>query len=237
MKTVQICLFTLLLAVFAFAEEGSQDKSHYFGGRIAFGFGYAWDNEPVKGTFGSAKEGIGESPLGNFAAMAVNFGASYMYRLNSVVGFVGEAEFRMSQLLLDGDVYYLPPKDPYGNQTNFFLTVYGFYFPVLVRFVPVSKYYLEAGAQFNLNVDGDITPTSEDTDDSYDFDMVPFGWSFVLGGGFNVGWHFFLGTRLVMDMTRIEKDGIVTMTKGAAYREASPMKLWNLQLSFTGYFL
>jgi hypothetical protein len=43
--------------------------------------------------------------------------------------------------------------------------------------------------------------------------------------------------RFVFDMTRIEKEGIVEMTKVAAYREASPMKLWSLQIGCTGYFL
>ena len=237
MKTVRIYLFALMLASVAFAQEGSHEKSHYFGGRFAWGIGYVWNNEPVKGSFGSAKDGISESPLGNSAGMEVNFGVSYMYRLNGFVGFVGEAEFRMSELRLEEDVYSLPPKEAYGDETNFILTVYGVSFPVMVRVMPLSGYYLEAGAQFNLNIDGDITPTSVDYDDSYDFDEESIGWSLVVGGGFSLGWHFFIGTRLVMDMTRIEKDGIVEMTKGAAYREASPMKLWNLQFSFAGYFL
>lgn len=237
MRRVLICIFALLLASMAFAGEGSQDKSHYFGGRFAFGFGYVWDNEPVKGTFGSAKDGVGEAALGNSAGLGIEIGASYMYRLNGFVGFVGEAEFSMAWFRLDEDVYSIPPEDPYGNQTNFGLYVYRFAFPVLVRVVPISKFYLEAGAQFNLNVDGDIASIEDDGDESFGFDVEQFGWSLVVGGGFNIGWDYFLGMRFVMDMTRIEKEGIVEMTKGAAYREASPMKLWSLQFSFTGYFL
>jgi hypothetical protein len=237
MRRVQICIFALLLAAMAFAEEGSQDKSHYFGGRFAFGLGYVWDNEPVKGTFGSAKDGVGEAALGNFAGLGIEIGASYMYRLNGFVGFVGEAEFSMAWFRLDDDVYSIPPEDPYGDQTNFGLYVYRFAFPVLVRVVPISKFYLEAGAQFNLNVDGDIASIEDDGDESFGFDVEPLSWSLVFGGGFNIGWDYFLGMRFVMDMTRIEKEGIVEMTKGAAYREASPMKLWSLQFSFTGYFL
>ena len=237
MKAVRICIFALLFASIAFAEGAAQDKSHYFGGRFAFGFDYVWDNAPVRGTFGSAKDGVGEAALGNFGGMEIAIGASYMYRLNGFVGFVGEAEFSMAWFRLDEDVYSIPPEDPYGDQMNFGLYVYRFAFPVLVRVVPISKFYLEAGAQFNLNVDGDIASIEDDGDESFDFDVEPFGWSLVVRGGFNIGWDCFLGMRFVMDMTRIEKEGIVEMTKGAAYREASPMKLWSLQFSFTGYFL
>ncbi|MBQ9225343.1 MAG: outer membrane beta-barrel protein [Fibrobacter sp.] len=237
MKAVRICIFALLFASIAFAEGAAQDKSHYFGGRFAFGFDYVWDNAPVRGTFGSAKDGVGEAALGNFAGLGIEIGASYMYRLNGFVGFVGEAEFSMAWFRLDEDVYGIPPEDPYGDQMNFGLYVYRFAFPVLVRVVPISKFYLEAGAQFNLNVDGDIASIEDDVDESFGFDVEPLGWSLAFGGGFNIGWDCFLGMRFVMDMTRIEKDGIVEMTKGAAYREASPMKLWSLQFSFTGYFL
>lgn len=237
MKAVRICIFALLFASIAFAEGAAQDKSHYFGGRFAFGFDYVWDNAPVRGTFGSAKDGVGEAALGNFAGLGIEIGASYMYRLNGFVGFVGEAEFSMAWFRLDEDVYSIPPEEPYGNQTNFGLYVYRFAFPVLVRVVPISKFYLEAGAQFNLNVDGDIASIEDDGDESFGFDVEPLSWSLVFGGGFNIGWDYFLGMRFVMDMTRIEKEGIVEMTKGAAYREASPMKLWSLQFSFTGYFL
>lgn len=237
MRRVLICIFALLFASIAFAEGAAQDKSHYLGGRFAFGFDYVWDNAPVRGTFGSAKDGVGEAALGNFWGMGIAIGASYMYRLNGFVGFVGEAEFSMAWFRLDEDVYGIPPEDPYGDQMNFGLYVYRFAFPVLVRVVPISKFYLEAGAQFNLNVDGDIASIEDDGDESFDFDVEPFGWSLVVGAGFNIGWDCFLGMRFVMDMTRIEKEGIVEMTKGAAYREASPMKLWNLQFSFTGYFL
>lgn len=237
MKKVRICILALLLASIAFAEGAAQDKSHYFGGRLAFGFDYVWDNAPVKGTFGSAKDGVGEAALGNFGGMGIAIGASYMYRLNGFVGFVGEAEFSMAWFRLDEDVYGIPPEDPYGDQTNFGLYVYRFAFPVLVRVMPVPKFYLEAGAQFNLNVDGDIASIEDDGDDSFGFDVEPFGWSLVVGGGFNIGGNLLLGTRFAMDMNRIEKEGIVEMTKGAAYREASPMKLWSLQFSATAYFL
>ena len=82
MRRVLICIFALLLVAMAFAEEGSQDKFHYFGGRFAFGFDYVWDNEPVRGTFGSAKDGVEERALGDSPGTGIYLGASYMYRLN-----------------------------------------------------------------------------------------------------------------------------------------------------------
>jgi hypothetical protein len=237
MKVVRICIFALILASIAFAEEGLQEKSHYLGGRFAFGLGYVWDNEPVRGTFGSAKDGVEERALGDSPGTGIYLGASYMYRLNHMVGLVGEAEFRMVSFALDEDAYSIPPEEPSGDPTNFHLYVYSFAFPVMARVFPSSAYYLEAGAQFDLNMDASIMP-DEDCDDSFDFDAEQFGWSLVLGAGFPLnGWQYLLGARFVMDMTRIEKDGIVEMTKGAAYREASPMKVWSLQFSFTAYFL
>ena len=238
MKAVRICIFALLFATIAFAEGAAQDKSHYFGGRFAFGFGYVWDNEPVKGTFGSAKDGVSKNSLGGGPGFNLELGASYWFRLNPIVGFVGEAEFRWGYITLDGDAYSLPPEDEYGDEVNFTLGVMGFSFPVLVRFFPSQKFYLEAGPQFNLNLDGSIE--SENADESSDFDVEGFGWALVLGFGcptLSDGDRLTFGVRFVMDMTRIEKDGIVEMTKGAAYREASPMKLWSLQFSATAYFL
>ena len=238
MKMVRICLFALLLVSFAFAEEGSQDKSHFFGGHLLWGFDYVWDNAPVKGTFGSSKDGVKKASLGDGPGMTFEFGASYWYRLNRIVGFVGEADFRFGYIALDGGAYSLPPEDPYGNKVNFNLNVSSFVFPVLVRFFPSPKHFLEVGPQINLNVGGTIDGV--EVIESYDFDAELFGWSLVLGYGCplisNQG-GFTVGVRLVMDMTRIEKEGIVEMTKGAAYREASPMKLWSLQFSISAYFL
>ena len=238
MRRVLICIFALLLAVMAFAEEGSQDKSHYFGGRFAFGFGYVWDNEPVKGTFGSAKDGVSKNSLGGGPGFNLGLGASYWFHLNCIIGFVGEAEFRWGYITLDGDAYSLPPEDEYDDEVNFTLDEYGFVFPILVRFFPTPKFYLEAGPQFNLNLGGSIS--DENADESSDFDVEGLGWALVLGFGcptLSNGNGLTFGVRFVMDMTRIEKDGIVEMTKGAAYREASPMKLWSLQFSATVYFL
>lgn len=238
MKVVRIFIFALLLASLAFAEEGAQDKHHYLGGRLAVGLDYVWDNAPVKGTFGSAKDGVEKISLAGGPGFNFELGASYWFRLNNFVGFVGEAEFRWGYIALDGDAYSLPPEDPYDDEANFNLDVYGFAFPVFVRFFPSPKFYLEAGPQFNLNLGGAIVGVN--VEESFDFDAEGFGWALVLGFGcptLSNGNGLVFGARFVMDMTRVEKDGIVEMTKGAAYREASPMKLWSLQFSATAYFL
>ena len=73
-----------------------------------------------------------------------------------------------------------------------------------------------------------------------DFDADDFGWALILGLGCPMVTSeggLTLGVRFAIDMTRIEKEGIVEMTKGAAYREASPMKIWSLQFNVTAYFL
>ena len=238
MKRIQICLFALLLASIAFAEEKSPVKAHYLGGRFAFGFGYVWDNEPVKGTFGSSKDGVSKISLGGGPGLDIELGASYWFRLNHFLGFVGEAEFRWGYITLEGDAYSLPPEDSYEDELKFGLFAYSFVFPVLVRVLPSSNYYLEAGPQFNLNVGGSIEGV--DADESFDFDAERFGWALVLGVGCPLitdKGGLALGVRLAVDMTRIEREGIVEMTKGVAYREASPMKLWSLQFYATAYFL
>lgn len=238
MKRIQICLFALLLASLTFAEEASSLKSHYWGGHLMWGFDYVWDNAPVKGTFGSSKEGVTKSSLASGPGFAFELGTSYWYRLNPIVGFVGEAAFRFYAISLEGDVYSLPPEDPYEDEARFNLYAYSFVFPVLVRVLPSSKFYLEAGPQFNLNVGGSIVGV--EVDDSFDFDADDFGWALILGLGCPMVTSeggLTLGVRFAIDMTRIEKEGIVEMTKGAAYREASPMKIWSLQFNVTAYFL
>jgi hypothetical protein len=237
MKRIQICLFALLLASIAFAEE-TPLKSHYLGGHLMWGFDYVWDNAQVKGTFGSSKDGVKKASLASAPGFAFELGASYWYRLNPIVGFVGEADFRFYDISLEGDVYSLPPEDPYEDKSRFNLYAYSFVFPVLVRVLPSPKFYLEAGPQFNLNVGGSIVGV--EADDTFDFDAEGLGWALVLGLGCpmvtNEG-GLTLGVRLAVDMTRIEKSGIVEMTKGAAYREASPMKIWSLQFNVAAYFL
>lgn len=238
MKTLRICIFALLLASIAFAEEGSQDKSHFFGGHFSFGLGYVWDNALVKGTFGSSKDGVKKASLAGGPGLNLDVGASYWYRLNSNVGFVGEVEFWRGYITIDGDPYGLPPEDPYGDAEFFVLNVDRFAFPVMVRYFTSSRNYLEAGPQFNLNVNGSID--GKQTDKSFDFDAERFGWALVLGYGctsISNGNGLIFGVRLVMDMSRLEKEGIVEIQKGAAYRESSPMKLLSLQFNATIYFL
>ena len=111
-------------------------------------------------------------------------------------------------------------------------------FPVLVRVFPSPKFYLEAGPQFNLNMGGSIE--SVEGDESFDFDAERQGWALVLGLGCPLVTNesgLIFGARFVMDMTRFEKEGFVEITRGAAYRESSPMKFWSLQFSATAYFL
>lgn len=237
MKFFRFCLFALLIASAAFAE-GSLEKTHYLGGHISLLAGAVWDDVPVKGVFGSSRDGVEKSSLGGGLGFGVELGASYWYRLNSFVGFVGEASYRYNLMTLEQDVYSLPPEDSDGDKTLYDLNVYSFVFPVVVRVLPSPSFYLEAGAQFNLILDGVIEDKAGEN--SFDFDAEQLGWALVLGTGIPVKTDqdkLTVGVRLVFDMTRIEREGIVEITKGAAYREASPMKFWNLRFDFTAYFL
>ena len=105
------------------------------------------------------------------------------------------------------------------------------------RVMPTRSIYVEAGAQFNLNLGGSI----ENEDDSFDVDIEKVGWGLAFGAGAlsylprqRLLWS--AGTRVAIDMTRIEKEGIVEIRKGSAYRESSPLKLFNIQLNGSFYF-
>ena len=198
--------------------------------------GSAWNDEPVRGVFSRSGNRIEESELIESGSWGLELGALCWYRLNRVLGFEGEANLRWTGITLDNSVYNRSTHIFREETYDASLMVWSFDVPLVLRLTPDPDYYLEAGAQFNLNLAGTIS----DDDVQYEFDFERLGWSLVFGTGFfsynpqkKLLWS--AGFRLVIDMTRIEKDGIVEIWKGAAYREASPLRLWNFQCNLAFY--
>lgn len=232
----RIALIALLLASFALADGVPDEASLFWGGRISLLFGGAWNDKPVKGVFSVSNSKMEESELHQSGSLGLEFGGLCWYRLNRVLGFEGEANLRWTGITLDDSVYnrntHIFREETYDAS----LMVWSFDVPLVLRLTPDPDYYLEAGAQFNLNLGGTIS----DDDVQYEFDFERLGWSLVFGTGFfsynpqkKLLWS--AGFRLVIDMTRIEKDGIVEIWKGVAYREASPLRLWNFQCNLAFY--
>lgn len=234
----RLTLIALFLATFALAEGVPDGKSLYWGGRMSWILGSAWNDEPVRGVFSRSGNRIEESELIESGSWGLELGALCWYRLNSVVGFEGEANMKWVDMRLSHDIYNRTlDGGEYDQAKDAFLLVWSLDFPLVVRVTPTPSFYLESGAQFNLNLGTDLSSD----DESFEFDAERYGWSLVFGGGAysytpqkNLLWS--AGLRLVIDMTRIEKEGIVEIWKGAAYREASPMKLWNFQFNLAFYF-
>lgn len=232
-----IPLIVLFLVSFALADGVPEDRSFYWGARVSWILGGAWNDKPVKGVFSLSDSKIEESELFKSGSLGLELGALGWYRLNSVVGFEGEANFTLVDARLNDHIYNRTIDSEYDQEKDASLLLWSFNVPLVVRVTPMPFFYLESGAQFNVNLGGSIS--SED--ESFDFDIEPLGWALVFGGGAfsynpqnNLLWS--AGIRLVMDMTRIEKEGIVKIRKGATYREASPLKLWKFQCNLAFYF-
>ena len=230
-------LIALLLTSFALAEGVPEDRSLFWGGRISFLMGGAGNDEPVKGVFSVSSDKMEEFEMFKSGSLGLELGALGWYRLNNLFGFEGEANLRWVFVNLNENIYNRPLNGEFDAANDASLLVWSFDVPVVFRVTPTPDYYLEAGAQFNVNLGGTISSDEE----SFDFDVEPLGWSLVFGAGAlssnpskNLLWS--AGIRLVIDMTRIEKEGIVEIRKGAAYREASPLNLWNIQLNLAFYF-
>ena len=232
-----IPLIALLLVSFALADGVPEDRSFYWGARLSLLVGGVWDDESVKGVFNTTRSVVEESSLLKNNDMGLEFGALCWYRLNRVAGFEGEANLRFTGFTLENRIYNRPLDSSLDGMYDASLLVVSFDVPVVLRVTPSPNYYLESGAQFNLNIGGEIANSEE----SFDFDCEGMGWALVFGAGAfssnpskNLLWS--AGIRLVVDMARIEKEGIVEIRKGATYREASPLKLWNFQFNLAFYF-
>ena len=232
----RIALIALLLASFALADGVPDETSFFWGGRISLLFGGAWNDKPVKGIFSVSNSKMEKSELAKSGTLGLELGVLGWYRLNRVFGFEGEANIRWTGITLESSVYNRK-LDVFLNETDeASLRVWSFDLPLVLRLMPDSDYYLESGAQLNVNLDGSIS----DDDNQFEFEFERLGWSLVFGTGFfsynpqrKLLWS--AGFRLVIDMTRIEKEGIVEIWKGAAYRKASPLRLWNFQCNLTFY--
>ena len=232
----RIALMALFIASFALADGIPDEVSFFWGGRLSVLLGGAWNDEPVKGVFSVSNSKIEESELFKSSDMGLEFGALGWYRLNRVFGFEVEANLRWTGITLENAVYNRKLDSSLDEMYDASLMVWSFDLPLVLRVTPSPDYYFESGAQFNVNLAGSIS----DIDKSYEFDVEQLGWSLVFGTGFlsynpqnSLLWS--AGIRLVIDMTRIEKDGIVEIQEGAAYREASPLRLWNFQFNLAIY--
>jgi len=234
---VRISLIVLVCAVFLFADNVPDENSLFWGGRLSILAGSAWNDKAVKGVFSSSNQYIEESKMLKNADFGFEAGALCWYRFNRFIGLEGEANVRMTGFTLENRIYNRPVDGEIDEENDVSFYVWSFNTPLLFRVMPTRSTYLETGAQFNLNLGGSI----ENEDDSFDVDIEKMGWGLIFGAGAlsylprqHLLWS--AGVRVAMDMTRIEKEGIVEIRKGSAYRESSPLKLFNIQLNGTFYF-
>ena len=234
---VRISLIVLLCAVFLFADDVPDEGSLYWGGRLSLLAGSAWNDKSVKGVFSPTYKYIEESNMVKNSDLGFEVGALCWFRFNRFIGLEGETNIRITGFTLENRIYNRPLDGEQDAENDVSFHVWNFNTPLLVRVMPTRSIYVEAGAQFNLNLGGSI----ENEDDSFDVDIEKVGWGLAFGAGAlsylprqRLLWS--AGTRVAIDMTRIEKEGIVEIRKGSAYRESSPLKLFNIQLNGSFYF-
>ena len=233
MKMVRICLLAVMFASTAFAVDSFFYKSHYWGIHFSLdGITSTWNDKPVNGIFGQSSNSVESSSLLKKSDVGAGIGAAYWYVMNNkLIGFTAEANLRYFSFFLNNHIYNRPLNGEYKEKYDYSMSMWGFDFPLLVRFTPYDwPSYFEVGAQFNLNMGGSISNKNS----SRNIDVEQYGWSLVFGVGF---WYvLFESIRIVIDMNRIEKDrGIVEIQKGVAYRESSPARHWSFQLNFSFY--
>ena len=217
---------------------------------VAVGFGSFWavpeqyDNE----TWRKAMN-MDTNPYDEWLGYSVSFGMAFNYRFIDILSISPEINLGIRGFVRNLDSYYSYHYGYVDINENLFM--FDLELPVLARVMPTHQVYFEAGPQFTVKfvgnhsidyVDDQGNTIESDTDGSWE--CASFFVSLILGGGATLdidGKLFDIGLRLVLDMTKLEKDntdypefdsnGVPT---GSTFKDET--KMWTLQLVVKYWF-
>lgn len=219
---------------------------------VAIGFGSFWavpdqyDNEAWR-----KANGLDSNPYDEWLGYSVSFGMAFNYRFIDILSISPEINLGVRGYVRNLDTYYSWWYDTYVN-VNENLFMFDLELPILARVMPTHQVYFEAGPQFtvkfvaNHSIDYVDDYSGEtlysDTDGSWE--CSSFFVSLILGGGATLdidGKLFDIGLRLVMDMTKLEKDNkdyheVDADGQPTAATFKDETKMWTLQMVVKYWF-
>lgn len=229
-------------------DEGAKpaffEKPFNMAGHIAMGIGSFWNSPDM---FDNADwrqaYGMDTNPYNEWLGYSVAFGMAFNYRFIDILSVSPEINLGIRGFVRNLDSYY---SWRYGyvdvNENLFMLDLE---LPILARVMPTHQMYFEAGPQFSLKLVGthsidyvDEDGNTIDSDANGSWDCASFFVTLIVGGGATVdldGNLFDIGLRLVLDMTRLEKNETEYMDiNGGTFKDET--KMWTIQLVVKYWF-
>lgn len=238
-------------AVSAQSIEDFYSQSVRVGGHAALGVSGTYGNEKAAGIFydkDSKSYVIDErDPFEGYLGVNGTFGGIALVRINNLITFAPELSFRIVDYFKQSDVWSIEVTDSYGydktEPVDENMMIMGIAIPLMIRVNPVPQFYVEAGAQLNLNVAGSFTLDNSEYDyseDMGDWKVEFFGVAVNAGAGVTVpsrGHYMEFGCRFSLDLTRLEADEVIHHDANTgAYRDPVETKGWHVQFVYN-YFI
>lgn len=231
-------------------DEGTKpaffDKPFNMAGHIAFGFGSFWDTpEMYDNATWRQNVGMDTNPYDEWLGYSVSFGMAFNYRFIDILSVSPELNLGIRGFVRNLDTYYSYWLGTYVN-VNENLFMFDIEVPILARVMPTQQIYFEAGPQFSVKL---VASHSIDYVDDYSgetiysdadgsWECASFFTTLIIGGGAMLdvdGKLFDLGLRLVMDMTKLEKDDTEMMDlNGGTFKDET--KMWTIQIVVKYWF-
>lgn len=238
-------------------SKKKEDKGDFFaedlhmGMHLAIGYAGIWGSELAHGiylTSGTLEEGDKDPYVGNTGVMG-ELGFALNYHLGRLFSLVPEVNVRFIDYFKESEAWFLVVYDQYGTITDVAaleenMLLVDINVPIILRVTPVPVFFIDLGVELNVNVSSKFTLSNDDYD--YEEDMggywatETFKWGVVFGLGTTQSlaenMFFDIGARVVVDMSRIEKEQLVDMTAlNGTYRNPVGAKTWAIELVINGY--
>lgn len=219
-------------------------KPFNMAGHIGMGLGSFWavPDQYDNATWREAV-GLDTNPYDDWLGYSVSFGMAFNYRFIDILSISPEINLGIRGFVRNLDSYYSWHYGYVDIDENLFM--FDIELPILARVMPTQQMYFEAGPQFTIKlvathsidyVDDAGNTLYTDTEGSWE--CSTFFASLVVGGGAMLdidGKMFDLGLRLIMDMTKLEKDDTeMPDLDGSTFKDET--KMWTIQLVIKYWF-
>lgn len=219
------------------------------GGHAAIGVSGTYGNEEAWGNY---KDGSGykedyRDPFEGYFGLNASFGGIALVHFNKLLTFAPELNVFIKDYFKQSDVWEIDVYDDWGKYegtepVDENMMIIGVSIPLMIRVNPVPQFYVEVGAQFDLNLVGSFTLDNSEYDyseDLGDWKVEPFGVAINAGAGVTVpvkGHFMEFGCRFSLDLTRIESDELILNPVNESYRYPVETKGWHVQFVYN-YFM
>lgn len=223
----------------------------HVGMHLGIGYAGVWGSELAHGIYltnGTLEEGDKDPYAGTFGMMG-DIGIVINYHLGSLFSIVPEVNVRIINYSKESEIWKLRVIDEYGNFKEIApldenMMIVDVNVPLILRITPTPSFFIDLGADLNMNVSSKYTLSNNDYDYEEDIggywatEQFKWGGIFGLGTTLSISESLYLdvGGRLVVDMSRIEKNQLVDMVAlNGTYRNPVGAKTWGVEFVINGY--